>query len=277
MTNTTEAERESFARDGFLIRRSVLDATEVGLVRSALHEDAAIRRRAYQLDDGHGGSTEICVWNHPGDDTLGRLARLPRTAEVSAELLGGEVYHYHSKVTSKSPGGGGTWAWHQDYGYWYQNGCPRPDMLSIGIAVSEQTRENGCLELLQGSQLCGRLDHLKYASQTAAVRERVDNLVDVLPLVHFEAEPGDIIFFHSNTLHRSAPNTSDAAREVVLCAYNRADNDPFFEHHHPQYTPLNLVDDGELLSGGLSMDGESRRFMDPATDRSIDGFATINA
>lgn len=270
-------ERNAFERDGFLLRRGVLSGDEIELVRSALHRDDAIRRRAYQLADGHGGATEICVWNHPGDDTLGRLARLPRTAGVAAELIGGEVYHYHSKVTSKAPGGGGTWAWHQDYGYWYQNGCPRPDMLSIAVAVSEQTKENGCLELLTGSHRCGRLDHLKYESQTAAERQRVDALVDTLPLAHFEAEPGDMLFFHSNTLHRSAPNHSDGAREIVLCCYNRADNDPFFEHHHPRYTPLDIVDDGALRDGGLRMDGEDRSFLDPSTDRSIDGFATVRS
>ena len=53
-----------------------------------------------------------------------RGERLVRGAE---KLLGGEVYHCHSKITMKRPGAGGTWVWHQDYGYWYANGCLRPD------------------------------------------------------------------------------------------------------------------------------------------------------
>ncbi len=45
----------------------------------------------------------------------------------SAEkLLGGEVYHYHSKMIMKDAKVGGAWAWHQDYGYWYQNGVLFP-------------------------------------------------------------------------------------------------------------------------------------------------------
>ncbi len=270
---TTADERERFAADGYLVRPGALSADETALVREALHTDAAITERAYRLDDGHGGATQICVWNHPGDDTLGLLARLPRTAGVAAELLGGEVYHYHSKVTSKRPGGGGTWAWHQDYGYWYGNGCPRPDMLSVGVAVSEQTRANGCLEVLAGSHRCGRIEHLRYGDQTAAERERVERLRERHDLVHVEAEPGDLVFFHANTLHRSAPNESDDPRELILTAYNRADNDPFLDHHHPGYTPLDPVDDGALLDGGLTTAGEDRAFMDPADDRSIDGFA----
>ena len=36
--------------------------------------------------------------------------------------LRGEVHHYHSKPTMKAPDPS-AWNWHQDYGYWYQNGC----------------------------------------------------------------------------------------------------------------------------------------------------------
>lgn len=43
----------------------------------------------------------------------------------------GEVYHYHSKLTAKDPFEGGAWEWHQDYGYWYNNGCLSPGCLRI--------------------------------------------------------------------------------------------------------------------------------------------------
>ena len=30
---------------------------------------------------------------------------------------------------------GSVWQWHQDYGYWYQNGCLWPDLLSVAVAL----------------------------------------------------------------------------------------------------------------------------------------------
>ncbi|MFO0823434.1 MAG: phytanoyl-CoA dioxygenase family protein [Gemmataceae bacterium] len=36
------------------------------------------------------------------------------------------------------------WAWHQDYGYWYQNGVLEPLLTSVFIAVDRCTIENGC-------------------------------------------------------------------------------------------------------------------------------------
>ena len=53
----------------------------------------------------------------------------------SVLLLGGEVYHYHSKMIMKDARVGGAWAWHQDYGYWYQNGVLFPLLASAFIAV----------------------------------------------------------------------------------------------------------------------------------------------
>jgi len=56
--------------------------------------------------------------------------------------------------------------------------------------------------------------------------------------------PGDALFFHSNLLHTSDKNLSDKRRWAFLCAYNRADNNPVYKHHHAQYTPLDMVSKG---------------------------------
>jgi ectoine hydroxylase-related dioxygenase (phytanoyl-CoA dioxygenase family) len=87
------------------------------------------------------------------------IARCGRVAGGAERLLGGEAYHYHSKLTMKRPGGGGRWEWHQDYGYWYQNGCLYPDMLSVAVALEPATRENGCMQVLRGSHKLGRIEH----------------------------------------------------------------------------------------------------------------------
>jgi hypothetical protein len=269
----TDEDVATFERDGFVVKRAFFSAAEIDLIGAALRADPAIQDRAYGLADGQGGRTLIAVWNHPGDDTLGLVPRLERMAGGMDRLLGGEVYHYHSKVTSKAAGGGGTWEWHQDYGYWYKNGCLFPDMGSVAIAVSPQTVENGALRLLRGSHRCGRIEHALSGGQTGADPRRVAELERCLETVTFHAAPGDALFFHSNTLHSSSPNVSDGTREVLLCCYNRASNDPFITHHHPRYTPLEHVGDDALVVSGLTMDGHRREFMDPATDISIGEFS----
>src|SRR3546814_8616124 len=134
----------------------------------------------------------------------------------------------------KRPRAGGAWDWHQDYGYWYNNGCLFPDLVSVAIAVDRATVENGCLQVLKGSHRLGRIDHGRVGGQTGADMERVEQAMKVLEHVHVEMEPGDALFFHYNTLQCSAQNTSDKPRNILLCCYNKAYTNPHKENHHPR-------------------------------------------
>jgi ectoine hydroxylase-related dioxygenase (phytanoyl-CoA dioxygenase family) len=186
-----------------------------------------------------------------------RCESIVRTAEA---LLGGEVYHYHSKMIMKDARIGGAWAWHQDYGYWYQNGVLAPLLCSAFIAVDRATKENGCLQVIEGSHLLGRIDHVLTGDQAGADPERVQAVLQRLPLVHIEMEPGDVLFFHCNLLHRSDDNRSEHPRWSMICCYNAARNDPYKDSHHPRYTPLSVVPDSAIREAGL------RRFADSTDD-----------
>jgi ectoine hydroxylase len=265
----------AFVEDGFVIVRSFLGAAQVAALLDAVAHDVALRRRTYQVHDGGDGSaTELALWNEPGEDSLGALARNIRLAGAAAQLLGDEVYHYHTKLNSKRPGGGGTWVWHQDYGYWYENSCPFPDMLTVAVPLSPQTSTSGCLEVLRGSHRAGRIDHRRVGGQTGADPARVAHLEQRLDRVSFLAAPGDVMFFHCNTLHTSSPNGSETRRDLLLVAYNARHNDPPVAHHHPGYTPLQLLADEEIELRTGRYDGERRAFMQSRADRSTDRFAT---
>lgn len=115
----------------------------------------------------------------------------------------------------------------------------------------------------------GRIEHAIHGGQTGADVERVREAMKLLEHVHVETQPGDAFFFHCNTLHSSDPNLSDTARDILICCYNRASNDPYIVHHHPQYTPLEMLPDTAIKDAGLTLSGHERVFMDPATDISI--------
>lgn len=256
----------AFARDGYVVERGFFTPTQVAALQDALTNDEALRRRTYGRGDGDGGAVELALWNHPGEDSFGALARSERLVGAATRLLGGEVYHYHSKLNTKRPGAGGTWVWHQDYGYWYANGCLYPDMVTAAVAVSPMSVANGCLKVMRGSYRAGRIDHCRIGEQTGADPDRVALLQRRLQTVDFEAEPGDVMLFHCNTLHTSAPNRSDHARELLLVAYNARSNDPATAHHHPGYTPIDVLADSAIEERAGRYDGEQRTFMPPRDD-----------
>lgn len=242
------SELATYVTDGYLIKRSLFTGEEIKLLRDTAIGDHALDAAATALDDGAGNRVRLSLWNHPGDGIYGMVARSFRMVDAVEELLGGEVYHYHSKMILKDARTGGAWAWHQDYGYWYQNGLLFPDLCSVMIAVDAATRENGCLQLLKGSHRMGRINHVLTGEQAGADRERVDEACRRLELVHAEMAPGDAVFFHANTLHCSGPNHSEFPRWAMICCYNAATNDPYEDSHHPRYTPLQKVDDTAVLA-----------------------------
>ena len=256
-----DAEVGAFNADGFVLVRGMLDAVEIDLLGRAARADRVLDQHSFGRADGEGGTVRLSLWNHPTDTIYGMIARSESIVGSMEKLLGGEVYHYHSKMIMKDQLTGGAWTWHQDYGYWYHNGVLNPWMGSAFIAVDRATRENGCLQVVRGSHLLGRIDHVLTGEQAGADIERVKEVLKRQELVHVEMEPGDVLFFHCNTLHRSDQNKSQNPRWSMICSYNAARNDPYKESQHPRYTPLVKVPDSRIREYG------ERRFSgDEASD-----------
>jgi ectoine hydroxylase len=266
MSVLTSEQRQAFERDGFVLVKGVFDAVEAELLRTAMETDPQVRSNLYDRLDAAGKATRMVTWNHPGDSVYGLAARSERVVNTMEDLLGGEVYHYHSKLTAKQPLEGGAWEWHQDYGYWYNNGCVYPLMASVMVALNQCTRENGCLQVVKGSHLIGGIDHgVMAGNQVGADPRRVEEILKRHEIVYAEMEPGDALFFHCNTLHRSDQNRSPEWRWTVLFCYNAARNNPYVAHHHPSYTPLIKVADAAIKKAGLRMaSGVEENFMNRA-------------
>lgn len=254
----TDRELERYREEGFLIVEKLFDGEEIEIVKQAAKADRTIEQQALSRNDGEGGVTKLRLWNEAGEDLYGLIARSPRIVDRMEQLLDGEVYYYHSKMNFKEPYVGGAWAWHQDYGYWYNNGCLWPLMASCLISIDPATRANGCLQVLKGSHHIGRVDHGKVGDQTGADPERVAEACKKLELVYCETPPGAAIFFHCNLLHRSDQNTSPDPRWSYICCYNAARNNPYKESKHPMYHPLVKSDDAAVRRWGEASTVESR-------------------
>ena len=248
----TPEQRAAFERDGYVMIRGLFDPAEAKLLQQAMETDPEVVSHRYNRKDAQGLATRMVSWNHPGDSVYGLAARSERIVDTMESVLGGEVYHYHSKLTAKEPFEGGAWEWHQDYGYWYNNGCIHPLMASVMVALDKCTKENGCLQVVRGSHLLGRIDHgVMEGAQVGADPKRVEEVLKQMEVVYAEMEPGDGLFFHCNTLHRSDQNRSASRRWTLLFCYNAARNNPYIKHHHPFYTPLSKVPNSAIKEAGL--------------------------
>jgi ectoine hydroxylase-related dioxygenase (phytanoyl-CoA dioxygenase family) len=262
MAGLSDSQIGRFHADGYIVVPSFLDAEETRLLVESAHADDRLTINAvHDHNDPQGHPVKLSAWNHPGPNIYGAISRSERIVDAAERLLEDEVYHYHSKMILKEPHEGGAWEWHQDYGYWYYNGCLYPRMLSVAIAVDAATRDNGCMQVLRGSNRLGRIDHGKYDGRISADPERTAEASKRLELVHCELDPGAALFFHANTLHRSAANTTDTPRWSLICCYNARGNDPYKDSVHPRYTPLEKLPDTAIREMGVKISGPDQEFL----------------
>jgi ectoine hydroxylase len=237
----------TFDRDGFLLVEDLFSTEEVTVLLNAVEAATRIGENTFELKDTGGRASRLSLWMDIGDDVFGAVSASPRVVNGARALLREDVYHWHSKVMLKEPRQGGAWEWHQDYGYWYHDGAPYPRLLSCMVALDAATRENGCLKVLVGSHLLGRLEHGRQGSQVGADPERIAALEQRLPVRYIEAPPGSALFFHCNLLHASEPNLSDRPRRAYISCYNAFSNVPVLGKGHGQPVPIPLVGDDALL------------------------------
>jgi ectoine hydroxylase len=241
-----------FERDGFVVLPGFFRDPEISPLREACRADPSIGGRLRAVADSSGNAQEVIEWTTLSDDYLGVVPRLARLIEGAEALIGKPAYHWHSKLSMKAPHTTGRWDWHQDYPYWYDEGCLSPDMLTCMIAVDRATRANGCVNLIPGSHRYGRIDHVRIGASSGCDPKRLELIKKKSAPVPVEMESGDACFFHCNTLHASSGNSTDSPRTLLHCTYNAIENSPFIEEgqQHHCYRPFDKLPDTALVDRG---------------------------
>lgn len=245
---------QQYNQDGYLIISGFMNAEEVEKLYHVAIEDSAISKHAINVNDSSGKRSKLSLWYKPGDDVYGLLTRSKQLVESVDKLLDNSaspVCHYHSKLMQKEPRVGGAWEWHQDYGYWYKNEFLLPDqMMSVMVAITDANRENGCLQVIKGSHKMGRVEHGFAGEQVGASQRYVDLALKTMERIYVELKAGDVLFFHSNILHRSEANLSDNPRWSMISCYNRQSNIGYNESSSSSasITPIDVVPNDALLT-----------------------------
>jgi len=201
------AERERFARDGFLFPFRILgrEAAEAarGRVLSLLRE----RSEDPELDDYLGYKANL-VFRWVDD-----IVHEPRLLDAVEDLLGPDLLLWSCSLLIKPPRSRGRYTWHQDATYW---GMEPPSGVSAWVALGDVGPENGGLRCLPGLHARGQLAHINtFADDVMLPRgqeiqdlgeDTLDRAVDV------RLSSGEASFHHVFTPHASGPNRSGAWR-----------------------------------------------------------------
>jgi len=275
MRSLSEHEIDIVARDyarlGFAYVRQMFTTAELAPLAAALDEGAA--PGGFSVPDSLGGKQELSVWLELGDDLIGVIPRLAPLAEIASRLVGDDVYHWHSKLSWKRPFANTLWDWHQDFAFWTREGAAQPNMCSIAIAIGPVTEANGCMRLVPGSHLLGTLDLVDIGPSQGTDPAAVEMALETRGQELCELEPGDVVVFHSNTLHASGPNESDVPRTMLMASYNAVSNAPRTEDSHYRLRPFPVVPATAIEDGWTDVFGDTP-LIDPEAEGLGQGYAT---
>jgi ectoine hydroxylase-related dioxygenase (phytanoyl-CoA dioxygenase family) len=243
-----QAEKLKFWRDGYVVVRGMFSAAEMAVVKRKVAEIAVMNARvdhlrARQAFGEHPSFETIYVWNDvEGGDIFAKIGRSDKILDRLSYYYDDDVYDYHNKISLKYPGIVG-FRPHQDYAYWRDYGCRFPEAHAVFIAIDAATRANGCLELMPRSHLLGTLPHASWSergSDHGVAPEVLRGLLDAgYEFVAIEAEPGDAVLFHGNTIHGSGDNDSASPRIAMIATMNTRANSPdprLNKPGHPYWT-----------------------------------------
>jgi ectoine hydroxylase-related dioxygenase (phytanoyl-CoA dioxygenase family) len=235
-----------YHRDGYVLWPELFTAREV---RAMLHEvetGGRVSGTARGNADSSGKTAKLAIWHELGDDIWAAASTCPRIVNNVRVLMGEEVAFFHGKVMLKEAKQGGAWEWHQDFGYWYNQGFVFPRMISAFVALDPATLENGCLQVLRGSHKLGRMNHERVGSQTGADPNRIGQIETLFERLPCEMTPGSVLFFHCNLLHTSGPNDSEHHRRSFIVCYNALGNPQLAEKKTFEQRPCPISPDNAI-------------------------------
>jgi ectoine hydroxylase len=233
----TAQQLAQFERDGYLLFPGLFSDAEIGVLRaetarlSKLQAEAVVRERT--------GAVRSIFRVHEEDgvtrsDAFRALVRTPRVLRPTMQALKADgVYVYHTKINTKPAIEGTVWMWHQDYGSWQRDGCPRPDMATFAVMMTDSVEMNGALYVIPGSHRRGRIepyydDSTSYKFWAIPKQDIVEVLKSSPPAVPIVGPAGTAVLFHCNLLHASGHNLTAEDRWHIYISFNSCANAPRF-------------------------------------------------
>ena len=232
------AEREAFARNGFIIVRALADQALCQEMRAVANEHLARRIEPLELEtDVHYPGAPASAKSE-GGETIRRLLQAQGRHPVFTrwltcasltrrlhQLLGAKVVMplaHHNCVMTKQPRYSSQTDWHQDIRYW---SFERPELITVWLALGDETPENGGLKVIPGTHRqyfdASRLDEASFLRDELAENQAlIDSHIDVV------LHAGDVLFFHCRTLHAAGRNRTEETKLSVVFTFRPADNLP---------------------------------------------------
>jgi len=207
------AEVRRYAVEGYLPGRSLLSAEETAFYRAGCE-----RHCGPVVQDGARRQSSNRVKPYLLFSWAADLVRHPRILDCVQSLIGPDIMVFHTTVWLKEPRSQTFVPWHQDATYF---GLAPFDHVTAWVALTESTRENGCVQILPGSHTEGQRPHFDVPDPKAMLSrgQTLAATIDDSRAVDLVLSAGDVSFHHTLAFHRSGINRGAERRIGVGISY----------------------------------------------------------
>ena len=212
----TDEQVRRFDEDGFVVVEDLLSPDE--LARTVAEIDgfeAQTDSRLQSLEGGREAISEagaITFTTHlvTRSPWLRDLVANDTFADLNHDLVGPDVRLYWDQAVYKKPEKPRRFPWHQDNGYTFVE--PQA-YLTVWIALTDATVDNGCPQVVPGLHRLGTLRH-RWVDPLG-----FECFADHPDKVAAEVPAGGAVLFSSLTPHLTGPNTTDGVRKAYIVQY----------------------------------------------------------
>lgn len=214
-----------YHRDGAVCVRQAFSPSDVVLAAEAIDANLAslspLAKRASAAEDG-AFIEDFCSWDRI--PSMERFIRESPGAEIAAELTASSTIRlFHDHVLVKEPGTTQRTPWHQDQPYYNLSGSQQ---TSMWFPVDPVPRRSS-LEFIAGTHRGPWFMPRTFLDGHAAwfpegsLAEMPDFAADPdrWPVISWELEPGDAVFFDMATVHGAGGVDGPARRRVLSVRY----------------------------------------------------------
>lgn len=238
VVETKKEQIDALRRDGFVIVRGLVPPEECARLRACAQQQLAEAHTPVELEADLQYPGAPVSTAAPGGKTVRRLldayGREPAFASfaTSADIAGWVTTYFgeqvllsrthHNCLMTKHPQYGSLTGWHRDARYW---SFERDDLVSVWLAIGDETASNGALWLIPGSHKAN-FDSSAFDDAKFFRSEPAENAAMIRQAICPTLAPGDVLFFHCNTLHSAGKNVSEQVKFSLVFTYHGISNPP---------------------------------------------------
>jgi phytanoyl-CoA hydroxylase len=243
----TKSQIKQFEDDGFIVIREFLNKknSDSILKQAQLH----IQKQAEPIETeeecqnlcpkGRGETLRRLRQAYSRDKVFASWMTNSKINPILQQLLDDKAVltlAHHNSIMTKMPKQNTATCWHQDIRYWnFQN----DNLVSVWLSLMEENINNGVLWFIPSSHKI-KLNRDRFDDNICLKQSTKENKKLISTKVKFDLYAGDIVIFHSKTLHSANANSSKNKKISFVYTVRAKNNLPIKNSRSSSFAEIEL-------------------------------------